>query len=525
MSVTWSEDTYYGFPMSKHPISGAMNTGSIYAPQNEESGSGYSGYIGVPNTAGVVSIIVPKGTELKESGGSITVTVLLNDDSYIAQTDFYEAPYRRSFQMTLNYSGYQDYYPKGSKNPVPALFFTYGNILDTGIIMEDGSTGTWDKGEGIINEPKTIKDYFTADAGNKGHFIALMPTYETSPPTSAGSTNINPGLPSETICFLAGAEIKMSEGIKIIEEVTPGDMVVTYYRGKENFQKVISVSKAHVAVLTEDDQPVCLKAHSLADHVPYKDLFLTGEHCLYLEGVLIPARMLVNGQSIVRDHSLSGYDIYHIECEEHAVICANGAYTETYLDTSRRVSRYGNIIEIGQKKWSKDAAASLVTQRDVVEPIWQEIAQRAGVGVPSYEVTYEAELSLLTERGTRIRPYRMRNGHYLFHIPSHIGNVRLMSRTSRPSDLIGPFVDDRRDLGVLVGDIQLFHGDVSSAIEIPYQEDKLPGWDVMEVSHCRWTNGVALLPLPQLVEAGVLSLHILQAGPYLPEQSGERSAA
>ncbi|OAG73886.1 outer membrane protein [Gluconobacter japonicus] len=36
------------------------------------------------------------------------------------------------------------------------------------------------------------------------------------------------------------------------------------------------------------------------------------------EGKLVTARMLVNGISILIDHTISGYICYHVELESHA---------------------------------------------------------------------------------------------------------------------------------------------------------------------------------------------------------------
>jgi len=45
---------------------------------------------------------------------------------------------------------------------------------------------------------------------------------------------------------------------------------------------------------------------------------------------------------------------------------------------------------------------------------------------------------------------------------------------------------------------------------------ELDGWDVIEQSPCRWTNGRAMLNIhTDYLKNKVLVIHILAAGPYL----------
>ena len=50
----------------------------------------------------------------------------------------------------------------------------------------------------------------------------------------------------------------------------------------------------------------------------------------------MPAKLLVNGMTIVRDMSLPSVAYHHIELERHAVLIAEGVAAESYLDTGNR---------------------------------------------------------------------------------------------------------------------------------------------------------------------------------------------
>ena len=66
--------------------------------------------------------------------------------------------------------------------------------------------------------------------------------------------------------------------------------------------------------------PVLIRASALADGVPRRDLFVSPQHAMFLDGVLIPAIYLVNGASIVRVERMEQVDYFHLELETHDVI-------------------------------------------------------------------------------------------------------------------------------------------------------------------------------------------------------------
>ncbi|WP_202208907.1 Hint domain-containing protein, partial [Gluconobacter sp. Gdi] len=65
----------------------------------------------------------------------------------------------------------------------------------------------------------------------------------------------------------------------------------------------------------EENWLVRIREGALAEGVPSRDLLLTQEHCMVFEGKLVPARMLVNGASILIDRTINSYTYYHVELE------------------------------------------------------------------------------------------------------------------------------------------------------------------------------------------------------------------
>ncbi|MCQ9155535.1 Hint domain-containing protein [Acidomonas methanolica] len=341
-------------------------------------------------------------------------------------------------------------------------------------------------------------------------------------------------------CFLAGSMIRTPDGDVTVEDIRIGDEITAFdWRDSaEITRKVVWVGnrKTTVRPALPDDEagyPVRVLKDAIAEGVPFKDMLITAEHCLFFEDRFVPVRMLVNGRSIFYDKSFSSFEYYHIETDPHSVIWADGMLTESYLDTGNRSSfaQHGKLALIGapsSRSWAEDAGAPLDVARDFVEPLFREIAGRAGAAGDEArpDLTDDADLRLVTAAGVVIRKTRETNGHVMFMIPNGVESVRLVSRASRPSDVVGPFVDDRRSFGVAVGEITLFESDRTTAVRAHLTEKELDGWHALGWEDTRWTSGNALLPLGkrQPDSVAILAIQIKAAGPYLAEETATTKA-
>lgn len=344
------------------------------------------------------------------------------------------------------------------------------------------------------------------------------------------------------VCFLAGSMIRTPDGDCAVENIQIGDEVVTFdwKSNTDRVSPVVWVGKAHVSVRPDlpDDEagyPVRILKNAVADGVPYKDMLITAEHCLFFENRFVPVRMLVNGVSIFYDKSIMSYDYYHVETERHSVITADGMLTESYLDTGNRRSfrQDGKVVGLrgAIRNWVEDAAAPLGVDRSFAEPVFRALDERKHKvetiqkETKSRDMTNDPDLHLITETGAIIRPIRRMGGQYSFMVPSHTKSVRIMSRVSRPSDVIGPFVDDRRYLGVAVTDICLLSARSQYALISHVQVEKPEGWYLTDGSGSIWTNGAALLPVGDHLESdkvSLLSITILENNSYFLNESEKK---
>ena len=73
--------------------------------------------------------------------------------------------------------------------------------------------------------------------------------------------------------------------------------------------------------------------------LPYRDLTVTAEHAMLVDGVLCEAATLVNGTTITRvplSEFGENYTVYHVETEAHEIFLANGAPAENFVDNASR---------------------------------------------------------------------------------------------------------------------------------------------------------------------------------------------
>jgi hypothetical protein len=136
-----------------------------------------------------------------------------------------------------------------------------------------------------------------------------------------------------TSCFLTGTRIKTPEGETNIEELRIGDNVFTA-SGETRPIKFIGrrkVSRERTGPWNGDG-PVKISRFAIDGKAPHSDLYVSPAHAIYIDGILIPARNLVNGVTIVADAKPEALALtyFHIELDTHEPILAEGLAVESF---------------------------------------------------------------------------------------------------------------------------------------------------------------------------------------------------
>jgi Hint domain len=150
-------------------------------------------------------------------------------------------------------------------------------------------------------------------------------------------------------CFLKGTKIETAEGERRIEDLAIGDLLPTMFGGPRPVQWIgrYSFKKSDPSnPWVKDALPVRIARSALAPDVPHADLYVTAAHSLLIDGVLVPAEMLINGTTITRYEAreLDALEYFHIKLESHDVVYAEGAPTETLLDVEESAVNFADYL-------------------------------------------------------------------------------------------------------------------------------------------------------------------------------------
>jgi hypothetical protein len=208
-------------------------------------------------------------------------------------------------------------------------------------------------------------------------------------------------------CFVSGTRIRTPGGEVEIESLAVGDLVVTHdgsakpvkWIGRRRLERG-SAGRWRIGAL-----PVKVCRSAFGPLVPHRDLYLSPTHAVYMDGLLVPVRNLVNGRSIVQCTAWEPevIEYFHIELDGHDVIFAEGAPAETLLAAEDRLfdnwtgaagvpaatvaEPYAPVVPFKYKhvirSRLRSALSPLIDRRQPVDILWERIAERAETQLPA----------------------------------------------------------------------------------------------------------------------------------------------
>lgn len=306
-------------------------------------------------------------------------------------------------------------------------------------------------------------------------------------PVVSMSILVPPPIISPPSCFAGGTRIATTNGLVAVENLREGADAIRAAGGNARIKwigyRVVDCARHPRPA---DVWPIRVCHGAFGDNVPTRDLMLSPDHSVFIDGVLIPIRYLLNGATI-RQEAAASVTYWHVELDCHDVILAEGLPCESYLDTGNRgaFANGGGAVtlhpDFARQIWEVEACAKLVIGGAELEAARSFVLDRATV--LGHMMTDDADLHVVAD-GQIVRP-EVAGTRYSFALPRGAISVRLMSRHGVPAEMFDANPDHRR-LGVA---ITVLHMDdvVQDVGSITGQ-----GWHPEEAGW-RWTDGAATI--------------------------------
>ncbi len=172
------------------------------------------------------------------------------------------------------------------------------------------------------------------DSSGQGGTLSATPTVIAT----ASSGNVFKGdvVVANVVCYASGTLIRTTRGDIPVEALRIGDLAVTA-SGAHRPIKWLGHRDTDCARHPEPRKvwPVRVRAGALGGGLPYADLWLSPGHAVCVDDVLFPARALIHGD-LIAQVKLEQVVYWHVELDSHDILIANGAPSESYLDTGNR---------------------------------------------------------------------------------------------------------------------------------------------------------------------------------------------
>ncbi len=442
------------------------------------------------------------------------------------------------YYLSATAAGYygDDYEVESLQTPAPGSYF--GNATGaTAITVPTGTTAfgirTFDVLSGDTSGGYTTD--FTLTVTNSGGDSAtgtgttatgagytssstsgFLGVISTTPITSmalngTASNNFVDIVQVDIACFCTGTLIATEHGQTPVEALQVGQSVLTA-SGEHARIKWIGHRRVDLARHPKPQEVAPVRVHpgAFGDGAPSRDLWLSPDHAVYMDGVLIPVRHLVNDATIRREPCASA-TYWHVELERHDVLLAEGLPCESYLDTGNRsaFADGGPAVQLhpdfARGRWDAYACAALVLDGPRLQAARQ--ALRARAEALGHRLTRDPALRIRVDGEERVA--YLRDGWHVVTLPAGTGRIEIISRSGIPA-ATGDRSTDPRRLGVAITRVKL-----DNAL-LPLEGALGRGWHAIDSNQADWlwTDGAAELNVPH---GGLLAIEVAMTECYWHE--------
>lgn len=336
-------------------------------------------------------------------------------------------------------------------------------------------------------------------------------------------------------CFLKGTHIATPDGEKTVESLVAGDKVITASGGVATVKWLGHRTLYKSRIPAKDAVrafPILIKKDAIANNVPHADLIVSPGHHLEFNGALVPAMMLVNGQTIIQQFERRSFEYFHVELEQFDIILAEGVPAESYVDMGNR-SMFQNADEVAMNpdfgpSEGRPNVEGIVIAREgaVVEAIRKQLLARAELLTGAQRTTDAALCVEVNGRIIQATPDFVKEGVYRFELPENAGDVRIVTRSSLVRDVTHLARRDIRRIGVGLSAIAFT--DSTGRHDIDLMDSRISGMNQpqdVKGTAMRWTTGSAVVPAGVIQASGkaTLELTVLRTYTYWLETASEKA--
>ena len=224
--------------------------------------------------------------------------------------------------------------------------------------------------DGRLDPAGPLRDGFSVTDGRRQYPVAILRDPQTGrlllafpgnlpPPRTElwvttltqAPRHVAPGGPQGVICFTRGTRLRTPDGEVPVEDLLPGDRVITRDDGAQPVlwigHSYLTGARLHVS---PELRPIRIRRFALGGEVPDGELLVSPQHRVLVRGaaaralfntdeVLVAAADLIDDQSICVAHSLRGLTYYHLLLARHQVVWANGVPSESFHPAEAELDR------------------------------------------------------------------------------------------------------------------------------------------------------------------------------------------
>jgi hypothetical protein len=220
---------------------------------------------------------------------------------------------------------------------------------DTTLLMP-GPTWVISVPERPAQDGYTYRGAVTQDGQQLGFAVAeragglLLLTDSPLPPAAPVTVG---GRTDRLVARRPGTAISVPGGATAVETLAEGDLVCLHDADPAPVRRIARRTASALFADPLHVEPICIRAGALGDALPRRDLLLSPDCAVLLDGALIQAGALVNDRSICRGPApeLSiAYD--QVVLDMHSLIIAEGIAVETYCDIAQLSHRAGDPADL-----------------------------------------------------------------------------------------------------------------------------------------------------------------------------------